>query len=511
MRGKIKTCDVLLVNPPTGSDVMPTNEIILNYFKCIDRIDLLGDSDTEPNYGLFSIAAYLRQGCEQLKMPVSIEYVDLNSLDINLRRGKENRAINKNDMAKILSKYKCRVAGVSFMTASYGTWAEMLIPVVKQSSDYVFLGGIHPSVRYKEVMKKFSEQISGIVVGEGEEVFFNVVQRVLQGNGHGFERIRHLYTRKKLKNGHGGKISRARLDYEFLSKLPNPAYNISFKRNAEVIARVYSSRGCDNKCSMCSVAHFFNSEELSEAVDVYVDKLIEKIDEIYKKYNVKHFVLGDLTTSNRERLVKFLYKLIDLNKELIKRKKTPKKWWCQTRGDSSIIDKTTAELLKEAGFEQVAIGCEGATDKQLATINKEEKVVSIKNALKTLRDAGLSTQGYWIIGLPYDTEKSVEKTQEAILEYLESGLVTVPHITVLVPYPNTGLAKNSGNNGIKIINKDYKNYWMNCDLYGCGRPVYETIDAEGNTVLTSDRIYKLWLETLQKVTDFYNSREESGI
>jgi len=506
----MKQCDVLLINPPATSAIMPQDQRIIDYFNCISRLDFLGDSDIEPNYGLFSIAAYLKKECAPIrrklkKSTLTIEYVDLNLYDQNLR-AKEKRPINKTDIEKIISGYNCYIAGISFMTVSYGTWAEIIIDEVYKRSNYIFLGGIHPTVRYREIFEKFPAQINGIIIGEGERVFFEIVHEILH-NGNNLERIEHLCTIKKVEEDPNVKISPARLDGSFLGNLPNPDYGLLYKQNQEIIARVYSSRGCINDCSICSVGSFFHADCFADPALIDVNILVKKIGELYDQNKIKHFVLGDLDISDKPRLKKFLNGLILLNKQ----KNIKKDWWCQTRGDSDIIDDTTAKLLKGAGFKQIAIGCEGATDEQLQTINKNEYVSSVKNALTILtQDAGLSTQGYWIIGLPYDDEEKVRKTQKKILEYLEAGIVTVPHITVLVPYPNTELMKNENTNGIRIINWDYKDYWMNCDLYGCGKPVYETIDQSGNTLLTSDQIYTLWIDTLQKVTEFYNNRRKTS-
>ena len=496
------SCDVLLINPPAAADRMPTDSIITDYFSCISSLDFLGDSDVEPNYGLFSIAAYLRSESQRKNEKVNIEYIDLNLIDQNLRTT-ENRPIGKDDLEKIFARYSsCGVAGISFMTASFGTWAETLIPIVKDISAHVVLGGIHPTVRYREILKQFKE-LSGIVVGEGERIFYEIVHEVIH-NGCNLERIKNFCTPQKLKNNPNVLVHPARLESVSLSELPVPAYDIFYKESEDVIARVYSSRGCINTCSICSVGSFFRTTKLSGPVFVDIDSLINTIGQLYDSHKVKHFVLGDLDISDKMRLSIFLDKLILLNQQ----KGIDKDWWCQTRGDSTIIDTAIARKLLKAGFKQVAIGCEGATDRQLQMINKNEKVRNVKKALKTLTGAGLSTQGYWIIGLPYDTVDSVKQTQATILEYLESGIVTVPHITILVPYPNTDLEKNEGTNGIRIINKNYRDYWMNCDLYGCGKPVYETIDRNGKTLLTSDQIYELWRDTLKKVTEFYNKAKE---
>ncbi len=501
-RNKRIQCDVLLINPPAASDIMPQEKIIYDYFSCISSMDFLGDSDIEPNYGLFSIAAYLREQCKLHNEKVIIKYLDLNIIDQHLRV-KERRPINKDDFKKIFARYSCGVAGISFMTASFGTWAEALIPIVKEVSAHVILGGIHPTVRYRSILDKYKE-LSGIVVGEGERVFYNIVRELIHKTGN-IERIPNLCTPQKLAENPNVIIHPARLDNIFLSNLPVPAYDVFYQQIDEVIARVYSSRGCINSCSICSVGSFFKTNGLAEPVNIEIDSIIDAIGKLYDSYKVKHFVLGDLNISDKMRLSIFLDKLILLNQ----RKGIKKDWWCQTRGDLSIIDRSIAKKLLRAGFKQVAIGCEGGTDRQLQMINKNEEVKSVKKALKILSGAGLSTQGYWIIGLPYDTLESVRKTQETILEYLRTGIVTVPHITVLVPYPNTDLEKNENTNGIRIVDTNYKNYWMNCDLFGCGKPVYETIDENGNVLLTREQIYDLWLDTLKKVTEFYIQRSMS--
>lgn len=91
-----------------------------------------------------------------------------------------------------------------------------------------------------------------------------------------------------------------------------------------------------------------------------------------------------------------------------------------------------------------------------------------------------------------------------ILEYLNDDLLSVPHITILVPYPNTKLSKEQ--HGIRIDNRNFADYWMNCDLYGYGKPVYHTVDEVGRMLLSSDKIYEIWLETLEEVTKFMEEK-----
>ncbi len=165
-------------------------------------------------------------------------------------------------------------------------------------------------------------------------------------------------------------------------------------------------------------------------------------------------------------------------------------------------------VLKKTGLAQIAIGCEAATNEQLETVKKGENIEDIETALKLIHEQGIEIQGYWIIGLPSDTREKIKKTQAMILDYIRKGYNTIPHITILVPYPGSPIAKQP--RGIKINSKKWKDYWMNCDAYGCGEPVYDTIDSNGKTLLTSKEIYDLWLETLQMVTTELKNRRQKN-
>ena len=158
-------------------------------------------------------------------------------------------------------------------------------------------------------------------------------------------------------------------------------------------------------------------------------------------------------------------------------------------------------MLKDAGCRQVAIGCEGGTDTQLRKIGKDEKCSDIKRTLISLRKAKIETQCYWVIGLPGDNLTAVKKTQAKIMEYLKQDLTTLPHITVLVPYPNTQVNEQPKRFGIDILHHDWDHYWMNCDPFGCDVPAYDTV-LRGKTLLHSTDIYDLWLETIEMVADF---------
>jgi radical SAM superfamily enzyme YgiQ (UPF0313 family) len=478
--------------------------IIANYFNIIENeINYLGDSPYEPNIGLLSIAGLVRDVIINKKKTPNIHILDLNIVERQIRE-KEKRPITENDIKEELEQFSnVSIVGLSFMTSTYGIWGIDLIRICREifPSQWLFLGGIHPSVQqkeiYKELQQKFKkEMIDGIVVGEGEFVFCDIIKYCDSSTEQAKKKIKahpHIYT------GEGSEKERARLSGDRLSKLPFPAYDCLVPNIGTVTVRIYTMRGCTNNCSFCSVSSFHRNNDLKSKVsygntDNIFANLISLIDSNIK---ISHLVIGDLSFgATKDEAKQFLIKMTGITKKYKEKYNNDLKIWCQCR--ASDITKEMVTLLKSVGCVQIAIGCEGATQNQLDKISKDEKVGEVEKKLKIVKNAGINIQGYWVIGLPGDDENSVKATQNKILEYIDKGYNTIPHITILCPYPNTPVAQKQS--GIKILSRNWADYWMNCDPFGCGKPVYQTINDKEKKLLCDKKIYSLWLETLKLIT-----------
>lgn len=490
-----KTTEILLIQPPVMKRVDVEDPNIISFFKAINDTDgFLGDDPTEPNIGLLSIAASIRKWSKIKRVEAKITVLDLNIIERDIRSN-QNRAINRNDIESEIRKYNPKIIGISFMTVTYGIWGNDLIHLCKSihSSSIIILGGIHPTIDYKNIFQRFNNEISGIVVGEGELVFREIVNVTLFKNLRDLKKINGLYL------GDNSTIAPMRLSSEQLDELPPPAYDLLEPKNRPIITRFYTVRGCEGSCKFCSTSIIHGN---ARAMPISTEKFesdFKKITSTDNKINISNFIIGDLSfLNNHVSSNKILRMLINMKKN----EEFNFGWWCQTRAD--LLNADNVRLLKEAGCRQVAIGCEGGTDSQLRSVGKDESILQIETALKLLKENEISIQGYWIIGLPNETHTSIKETQNKIIQYLEDYGV-IPHITILVPYPNTIIAAHPKINGIKILNENWDEYWMNCDLYGCGQPVYETINSRtGERLLSSEAIYKYWIETLILVTNKLN-------
>lgn len=311
-----------------------------------------------------------------------------------------------------------------------------VIKAIKNESDIpIILGGPHATAAPLETMRKCSE-IDILVFGEGELIFPELVNAIEKGSS--LEKIRGIYLRKKGDIKFTG--SQAYVDN--LDELPFPARDllksISIYKLApsdvkrEPSTTMVTSRGCPFKCKYCNKAVFgskyrFNSPE-------YVLDEIEYLIEKYKIREIKFW--DDVFTIRKKRTEQIC--------EEIKKRKLDLVWSCESRVD--IVDYDILKKMKSAGCWQIDYGIESAEQKLLDRINKGIKIETAAKTIKLTKKAGISTRGYFILGLPGETIKSANKTIDFAVK---SGLDSATFF-VCVPYPGTELydiAKQEG--GIK--------------------------------------------------------------
>jgi radical SAM superfamily enzyme YgiQ (UPF0313 family) len=171
-------------------------------------------------------------------------------------------------------------------------------------------------------------------------------------------------------------------------------------------------------------------------------------------------------------------------------------WWCQTRADYLTLDR--AQRLHEAGCVQVAIGIETAGSAGLNGIDKGTTTKQCLAACGAAKDAGLSVQGYFVLGVPGETVESAQATITLMKQLLDDGLVDATHLAIVTPYPGTSLF-NTPTTGLQIVSREWSCYWMNCDPFGADIPVVST------PTLSPLVLYALWLQMLAAATEHYNA------
>jgi len=134
--------------------------------------------------------------------------------------------------------------------------------------------------------------------------------------------------------------------------------------------------------------------------------------------------------------------------------------------------------MKKSGCESVSLGIESGDKKVFNFINKGETLDNIVEAVRILKKHGLSVSGFFIIGLPFESVKSVKRSLKFIDELKLDGIKW----NMLVPYPKTFLWDWVLKNGRFLENfTDGQHFSKEKDI----QPVFETDDYSASQRITS--------------------------
>jgi anaerobic magnesium-protoporphyrin IX monomethyl ester cyclase len=308
----------------------------------------------------------------------------------------------------------------------------------------IVLGGPHPSVLSEESVLR--PEIDIVARGEGEEIWLSlshVVDQARQADPH-FTTRQLLDAQSRLLDDVPG-ISFKTADGEVhhhpdappitdLDSLPWPAYhafkmerytNLQPATDAIEGARSFSiltSRGCPYRCTYCSQSIMPQRWRARTPENILLEwrHLVEDLgaQEIG--------VLDDSANIRVERLMTLSDLLIADNLNHVP--------WIFVNGiRANLASKELLARMKAAGLKRTAFGVESGDPDILRSIDKRIDMDTIRQAFRNAREVGLETIGFFIIGLPGETEETMERTIRFACE-LDP---LIANFSMMTPYPGT--------------------------------------------------------------------------
>lgn len=211
-----------------------------------------------------------------------------------------------------------------------------------------------------------------------------------------------------------------------LDILPFPARhlvdNSIYKRpdNGKVQAVVKVARGCPFHCFFCLATPVSGAKVRTRSPE----NIVAELKECVEKYNIKNFLFwSDIFNFNREWTLELCQKIIESGLKIT--------WSSNTRADT--MDEEMARMMYKSGCRLVSIGVESGSQKMLDNIGKKITLDDIRNTVKILKKNKIKIYNYFVIGLPWETEETVEETIKFAIE-LDSNFISFYTAT---PLPGT--------------------------------------------------------------------------
>jgi len=191
-------------------------------------------------------------------------------------------------------------------------------------------------------------------------------------------------------------------------------------------ARAYTivtSRGCPYKCTYCSKP-ITGDTWRGRSVENVIAEWRWLVEDLAA---TEIGVTDDIWNLDRDRAK-------DLCRALIDNKLNHVPWITIHGMKVNNTDQELFDLMKAAGCKRVGFGVENGDDWMLRhVIKKGQTVDMVRQAFRWAKKAKLQTMGFFIYGMPGETEESMEKTTQLALE-LNPDLA---HFLMAAPFPGT--------------------------------------------------------------------------
>jgi radical SAM superfamily enzyme YgiQ (UPF0313 family) len=217
---------------------------------------------------------------------------------------------------------------------------------------------------------------------------------------------------------------------EELDNLPYPSrhlMNHSLYRSPEnnrPITVIHTQRGCPARCIFCSVVITSGQKVRKRSPE----NVLGEIKECVEVHGIRDFLFhADTFTWDKEWVIKLCQLIIDSGLKI--------HWGCNSRVDS--IDPERLSWLKKAGCWVIAFGIESGDEEMLKKMRKGTTLEEARTALKMVREAGIKTHAFMVMGLPWETRETIKKSL-AFLKELDPDFFD---FNLAYPLPGTELMK----------------------------------------------------------------------
>lgn len=383
---------VVLINPP--SEVLtPSTRFIRPLLNSL------------PQLGIASLAATLIRG------GVDVSILDAQALGMSI----------EDTLSWATAKHP-RVVGLTGYTSTVDAASLIAEGIKRHDPDIVtILGGPHVTTAWERTLTRFPAIDYGFL-GEGEFTALELFGTLLSG------KTPRDVPGTVYRDGSRIIANERPPLIDDLNALPPPAVELFDKFPSAYhppilhspkgrAVTLVSSRGCPYRCTFCDRGVFGERYRFHGT-----DYIIEQIHRFKTDYGISHIIFyDDNFTIDRAHLEALMEAIIDLPFDV--------SFNCDARVD--LVDRQLLDLMKRAGAWMINYGVESGSQEILNDLSKRVSLDRARQAIRLTHDAGIMVKGLFMIGVPGETEESLEATGRFIRE-LPFDFVNFSKYT---PYP----------------------------------------------------------------------------
>ncbi len=319
--------------------------------------------------------------------------------------------------------------------------------------------GTHVTPLTRETMEAFPS-LDFVLRGEPEMTLVELTH-TLEKQSDTRPQALHSITGLAWRSAEGIEVNADRPLLDNLDELPIPLhdrlplhkYRVPLLKGPYTF--VLTSRGCPAHCLFC-IKHVMWGQSVRLRSPGHIMEELRFIKGLGLR-NV-HFE-ADLFTVSQKQVMELCHMMISENLGL--------RWTCNSR-----VDTVTPELLrimKQAGCWMISWGLESGSQAVLDRVQKGITLDMAEQALRWSKEAGIGSWGYFIIGLPGETEETIEQT----IRFAKRLPLDLVLFHVAVPYAGSPLYRLAQHEGWLRVSR-----WEDYDMTNSTVLEYPHLSAE---------------------------------
>lgn len=341
---------------------------------------------------------------------------------------------------------------------------------IKRNSDSIIVfGGLHASLNYTETI----EYCDYVLTGDGDESIIEFIHAIENNETIDFPGVIYKQNGQVINTG-------KREQPENINTIPdrNLVYNYSklAKRYDTLWPQVHASRGCPHNCSYCTVIQHFGRkirkrtpenvvEDIKAAIAFHKRSIIPRLNNVV-------WITDDNFPEDRAWAILVLNEIIKSNIKY--------NFSVQARYEVGFDDELL-DLMKKAGFFELALGIEFLDDASFKEFNKKSNYSDIVRSIKNIRAHGIEVRGLFIVGAENDTKGIGDK----IVKFVEDNGLHGALIQSMFFVPGTPVYEE---NKSILIHKNWEKYCGNVVHYPKNIKPHE---LQEEIISASSRIYSV--------------------